>query len=290
MKEDTTPKIILKDSEEKRELIPQQPKTMLEFAEALFKSGMFPQAKSPYGVLAIIEYGRELGIPPVVALQNMAELKGRICISAQLLLALALQKGVSYRILESTDKVCKIEFRRGDRVYISTFTFEEAQRIGLTTKDSWKNYPSDMLFARCVSRGIKRIAPDVGLGITTFEEMEGVQIEEVDEKLTEEQNLETYDVQEESVKETQQEQKDEIKEDKYEKLLKAIDKLEIPRIDVTEFLGVTITELPQTHLAKFIKLLEKVKKKELTWEEIKEKALAPFVDMTLGEIELIYRV
>lgn len=290
MKEDT-PKIILKDSEEKRELIPQQPKTMLEFAEALFKSGMFPQAKSPYGVLAIIEYGRELGIPPVVALQNMAELKGRICISAQLLLALALQKGVSYRILESTDKVCKIEFRRGDRVYISTFTFEEAQRIGLTTKDSWKNYPSDMLFARCVSRGIKRIAPDVGLGITTFEEMEGVQIEEVDERFTEEQiEINTHEEQEEKIKEEIQEQKEEIKEDKYEKLLKAIDKLEISRVDVTDFLGVTITELPQAHLAKFVKLLEKVKKKELTWEEIKEKALAPFVDMTIGEIELIYRV
>lgn len=285
MKEDT-PKIILKDSEERRELIPQQPKTMLEFAEALFKSGMFPQAKSPYGVLAIIEYGRELGIPPVVALQNMAELKGRICISAQLLLALALQKGVSYRILESTDKVCKIEFRRGDRVYISTFTLEEAQRIGLTTKDSWKNYPSDMLFARCVSRGIKRIAPDVGLGITTFEEMEGVQIEEIDEKFTEEQSTETYT----EVKEIQQEEVEEIREDKYEKLLKAIDKLEIPRIDVTEFLGVTVTELPQTHLTKFIKLLEKVKKKEITWEEIKEKALAPFVDMTIGEIELIYKI
>lgn len=285
MKEDT-PKIIFKDSEERRELIPQQPKTMLEFAEALFKSGMFPQAKSPYGVLAIIEYGRELGIPPVVALQNMAELKGRICISAQLLLALALQKGVSYRILESTDKVCKIEFRRGDRVYISTFTLEEAQRIGLTTKDSWKNYPSDMLFARCVSRGIKRIAPDVGLGITTFEEMEGVQIEEIDEKFTEEQSTETYT----EVKEIQQEEVEEIREDKYEKLLKAIDKLEIPRIDVTEFLGVTVTELPQTHLTKFIKLLEKVKKKEITWEEIKEKALAPFVDMTIGEIELIYKI
>lgn len=275
-----SPKIVLREPEEKRELIPQQPKTMLEFAEALYKSGMFPQAKSPYGVLAIIEYGRELGIPPVVALQNMAEIKGRICVSAQLLLALALQKGITYQILESNEQVCRIEFRRGDRTYVSTFTIQEAERVGLTARDSWKNYPSDMLFARCVSRGIKRIAPDVGLGITTFEEMEGVQIEV--EPI--EESVQEVEIQ--SVKEAEKEEK----EDRNNKIWQAVDKLNIPRELVLDFLGAPPELLPKEHFIKFLKILSKIKKKELTWEEVEAKAVAPFLDMTIEEIETIYGV
>ncbi len=243
--------------EERKELIPQQPRNMLEFAEALYKSGMFPQARSPYGVLAIIEYGRELGIPPVVALQNMAEIQGRICISAQLLLALALQKGVSYRIIESSDRCCKIEFRKGDRVYVSVFTIEEAERIGLTRRESWKHYPSDMLFARCVSRGIKRIAPDVGLGITTLEEMEGVSEE-----------VEISEVAIPEVPEAIEAPKDEPKID--EKLMETLKKLNIPVEEVAEALGKELTEITPKERKRLIMILKRIAMKETTWDEAKK--------------------
>lgn len=250
--------------EEKKELIPQQPRNMLEFAEALYKSGMFPQARSPYGVLAIIEYGRELGIPPVVALQNMAEIQGRICISAQLLLALALQKGVSYRILESNDRCCKIEFRKGDRVYISTFTIEEAERIGLTKRESWKHYPSDMLFARCVSRGIKRIAPDVGLGITTLEEMEGVSEEvEISE-------VAIPEVPEAIEAPKNEPQIDEAKKDTYEKIVETLKKLNIPMEEVVEAIGKELSEMTPRERKRLVLLLKRIAMKETTWDEAKK--------------------
>jgi hypothetical protein len=47
---------------------------------------------------------------------------------------------------------------------VSSFTIEEAKRAKLTDKDNWKNFASDMLFARALTRGQRRYAPDVAIG------------------------------------------------------------------------------------------------------------------------------
>jgi hypothetical protein len=55
----------------------------------------------------------------------------------------------------------------------SSFTIQEAQEAGLLGKDNWKKYPSDMLFARAISRGAKRFAPGIfgGTAVYTADEM-----------------------------------------------------------------------------------------------------------------------
>lgn len=47
-----------------------------------------------------------------------------------------------------------------DGVYLSEFTIEEANLMGLTNRDNWKKMPKKMLMARCLSSGINAIAPD----------------------------------------------------------------------------------------------------------------------------------
>jgi hypothetical protein len=47
-----------------------------------------------------------------------------------------------------------------------------AKRIGLTGKDSWKNYSRAMLRARCISEGVRTCFPGIAVGIYTPEEIE----------------------------------------------------------------------------------------------------------------------
>ena len=53
------------------------------------------------------------------------------------------------------------------------FTVEDAKRAGLTGKDNWRKYPSDMLWARMISRAKRRVAPDVCMGAYVEGEISG---------------------------------------------------------------------------------------------------------------------
>jgi len=146
----------------------------------LFQSHLFPAVQSVSGAVTIIEYGRELGLKPVQALQTMSIIKGRICIEAKALLALAIQKGLTYKILKSNDDICQIQFSRANfEPHVETFTSEDAKRAKLTDKTSYVQYPRIMNLWRCVSNGIRAYAPDLALGLYSKEEMGADDIIEV---------------------------------------------------------------------------------------------------------------
>lgn len=139
----------------------------------LFKSGMFPAVKNAHQALTMIEYGRELGIKPVQALQTMAVIKGKLCIESKAMLAMAVQKGLKFKALKHDEKICQIEFKRnGFEPHTETFTFEDARRAELAEKDNYKHWPKQMNFWRCVANGIRAYASDLALGLYTKEEIE----------------------------------------------------------------------------------------------------------------------
>ena len=73
-----------------------------------------------------------------------------------------------------------------DGKYISEFTIEEAQAMGLTGRDNWKKMPKKMLMARCLSSGINAIAPDcLGNVKYTVEDLQDEIIENDDEPKSE---------------------------------------------------------------------------------------------------------
>jgi hypothetical protein len=47
-----------------------------------------------------------------------------------------------------------------------------AKKIGLASKDNWKNYARAMLRARCVSEGVRTVYPGCVVGVYTPEEVE----------------------------------------------------------------------------------------------------------------------
>lgn len=153
-------------------------KNLFSIAKYLYESGMFPSVESLAGAIAIIECGREIGLPPAVALQTMCVVKGRLCIESKAMLALAKRKGVSWKIIKLDNDGCEMEFYRdGFEPMRVSFTREDAEKMHLLGKDNWQKDLQTMYVYRTAARGIRRFAPDVFL-LYTIEEIESADIPE----------------------------------------------------------------------------------------------------------------
>lgn len=146
-----------------------------KLSQNLLASKMFPQFKSVPEIVTVVAYGKELGLPPVASLNTMCVIHGRLSMEAKAMLAIATRRAkVTWEINELTEDECTMTFyREGWKKPIKVeFTRKDASNAGLLGKTSWKNYPKEMLFARCASKGIRQIAPDAVLGLYATEEMQ----------------------------------------------------------------------------------------------------------------------
>jgi len=147
--------------------------TLYPVARALFKSGIFPAVKNEFGAYAIVQYGHELGVGPMTALQTMSIVQGKICMAGQMMLAIALRNGVTYEIKKHTSEICEIFFKSGNIQFTSSFSIPEAKQAGIwKAQGGWEKYPQDMLYWRAVTRGLRRVCPDAILGLYAKEELE----------------------------------------------------------------------------------------------------------------------
>ena len=138
----------------------------LQFCEGAVSSGLLPRNISrPDQALTIMIKGRELGLQPMEAFSGINVIQGRPELSASLMTALLIRGGVAIETIESSDEICHLRFTRevGPKVVeIETrFTMEDAKRAGLLSNQVWKKYPADMLYARALSRGARRIGADL---------------------------------------------------------------------------------------------------------------------------------
>lgn len=153
---------------------------LMTISEKLYQSGLYPNVKNPAGAFAIVQYGAELGIPPMLSLQNINLINGKPACNAQLIVALAQGNGVTYKIIKSDSTECRIMFYRNGNSLESSFTIEEAKKAGLAGKDNWQKFPADMLFARAITRGVRRIAPDAIMGLYTADELSNGEVHEIE--------------------------------------------------------------------------------------------------------------
>lgn len=153
-------------------IMPDSFEGMLRQAEVLVNSGLLPaEIKTPAAAVTVMLTGRELGIPPMQAFRSIYVVKGKPTLSAQLMGALILRAGHSYRVIESSNTRCEIEFRRKNGIiYRHEFAIEDAKRAGLGGQ-TWQAYPKAMLFSRCMSAGARVAMPDVLAGMYTPEEL-----------------------------------------------------------------------------------------------------------------------
>jgi len=159
-----------------------EPKTLTEamqFAEVLSKSGILSddyQGK-PSNVLVAIQWGYEVGLAPMQALQNIAVINGKATVWGDSALALV-KSHPAFRghqeWLEGEEAICEIKRRlpNGDiETTRRTFSIHEAKRAGLTNKRGpWQNYPNRMLCLRARGFALRDSFPDALKGIITTEE------------------------------------------------------------------------------------------------------------------------
>lgn len=116
--------------------------------------------------MAIALTGVELGMTVMQAVRSMHLVEGRVVLSAEAHLALLLSRGVRLRWLETTDRVARIRLERdGHEPHEHTYTWEMADRAGLTGRKNWRAHPEAMLRARCASAAARAYAPDLLMGV-----------------------------------------------------------------------------------------------------------------------------
>jgi len=155
---------------------------MMAFANEVSKSGIVPVAYAgrPAAIFAAIQYGREFGIPPMSALQNIAVINGKPTLGTDLMLALAMRHKDwgGYEIKTSTDTVSEVIVYRklpSGKVasYPGKFTLADAQKAGLVRPSSpWEKWRARMLQHRAVAFAVRDAFPDVLAGTYSYEEMD----------------------------------------------------------------------------------------------------------------------
>ena len=171
-------------------LMPQTFEQKYQMANVLVKSGLLPQGlNSPEKVCVALQWGHELGLSPMVAVNNIAVINGKPTLSADIMAAVAKRSpeygGIEWIKNSETEAECKITriLTNGKTESITShFTIEDAQKAGLTGKDVWRKYPKRMLKHRCLSYGLKDMFPDILAGLYTPEEMESGSTEQVVEE------------------------------------------------------------------------------------------------------------
>lgn len=122
-------------------------------------------------IFAAIMIGFDEGKRPTVALRDYCEIKGATLAKyGAAFLRDFVRFGGSFKIVERSEKRAAIEFTFDGTTTLFEWTIEEARRAGLLTKDNWNNYPADMLYWRCVARGVRSICPQATGGFYLPEE------------------------------------------------------------------------------------------------------------------------
>lgn len=148
---------------------------IMSIGKAFVESGMFPDVKTAAQAIVKIQAGQEIGITPFAAMTGIHIILGRPTLGAGVIASKVKGSGkYDYRVVDHTDRVCWIDFYQGKEIIgTSKFTIEDAKKAGTKNLDK---FPMNMLFARCISNGVKWFCPDVFSGpVYTPEEMESVQ-------------------------------------------------------------------------------------------------------------------
>ncbi len=117
------------------------------------------------GVFAIIETAKSLNIDPRLALGGgLYYVKGKVEMCARMMASLIRQRKHSVtKDSKSNEQICILHGKRADTgdCWTASFSIDEAKAANLLNNNVWKVYPTDMLYARALSRLARQLFPDV---------------------------------------------------------------------------------------------------------------------------------
>lgn len=175
------------DDYDTKTLMPLTIQHKLRMAAVMAKSGLLPKGMdTPQKVFIALQMGHELGLRPMVAVNNISVVNGKPSLGTDLIVAIVRQHSEYGGMkIEDIDKGVKVTFKRkfGDIIeeFSSTFTEDDAKKAGLMTKDNWQKYPKRMMKHRATAFAARDAFPDAIAGMHTTEEMDAIEGEIVQE-------------------------------------------------------------------------------------------------------------
>ncbi|WP_372356946.1 hypothetical protein ACCP99_08105 [Xanthomonas sp. NCPPB 3443] len=158
------------------DLSPQTFEQALTFADYLAESDLVPKdfKGKPANCLIAMQWGAELGLKPLQALQNIAVINGRAALWGDAVLALVRNSPVCEFVEEwdvNDTAHCKVK-RKGEKEALVTFSMEDAKKAGLVGKQGpWTQYPKRMRQMRARAFALRDVFTDVLRGMAIAEEI-----------------------------------------------------------------------------------------------------------------------
>lgn len=163
-------------------LAPQNLDEALKFADYLANSDIVPKdfQKKPANILVAVQWGMELGLQPMQAMQSIAVINGRPSLWGDAVIALVRSSPLCEYVYESDDgetATCRVK-RVGEDEQSRTFSMTDAGQAGLKGKQGpWSQYPKRMRQMRARSFALRDVFPDVLRGMPMAEEVQDIPTE-----------------------------------------------------------------------------------------------------------------
>lgn len=141
-------------------------------AHSLVKSGLFG-LQTPDQALALMAIAEAEGKHPAIIARDFNIISGRPAKKAEAMMRDFCAAGgtVKWHALDDTIADATFAHPQGGTVRI-TWDMARAQQAGLTSRgDMYRKYPRAMLRSRCVSEGVRTVAPFATSGVYTPEEV-----------------------------------------------------------------------------------------------------------------------
>lgn len=165
--------------------VPAMP-ALLRAADLIYQTPFVPKGlRTPGGTLGAMMYGRELGLPPITALQSLHEINGKVGMSAEMMRARITAAGHEFVIVEATAQRCRIRCRRKEDKLdpeawrVVEYLYSEAvlagddrNKEGRQQGTNYQKRPVDMLVARCTTRAARWHFPEEIHGLSSAEELD----------------------------------------------------------------------------------------------------------------------
>lgn len=157
------------------DLTPRTLDEAIKFAEIMSKSSIVPKdyQGNSGNILVAVQWGLELGLKPLQAMQNIAVINGRPTLWGDAVLALVRGSGLMEsfdEIIGDEEAICRVK-RKGEKEIERSFSMEDAKRAGLAGKAGpWQQYPKRMMQMRARGFALRDAFTDVLRGMPLAEE------------------------------------------------------------------------------------------------------------------------
>lgn len=141
---------------------------------AIAKSGMFGVERLEQGFILALQCFTE-GLPPMELCKRYHLIQGKLSMRADAMLALYRERGGRVKWIKYDADAAQGEWTFEGQTQTISYTANDAKLAGMLPAKGggWAKFPAEMLRARCISKSVRMLCPEVVTGTYTPDEVEG---------------------------------------------------------------------------------------------------------------------